>query len=93
MTNELANTLAREKDKFLFGLFKKHGYHRNKVMKLLQKGRISKMVVGETEIYCVDNKEIFSMRTVVKFDDKNHKVTFYYTEVLDDERSTESEDV
>lgn len=85
MINELANTLAREKDKFLFGLFKKHGYHRNKVMKLLQKGRISKMTISDTEIYCVDDTEIFRMRTVVKFDEENYKVTFYYTEVENDE--------
>lgn len=84
MTNELANTIAREKDKFLFELFKKHGYHRCKVMKLLQKGRITTLVQGDIEIYCVDNKELFTIKKVVQFDDENHKVTFYFTEVLND---------
>ena len=90
MTNELANTIAREKDKFLFELFKKHGYHRGKVMKLLHKGRITALVQGDIEIYCVDNKELFTIKKVVQFDDENHKVTFYFTEVVADEDGKQS---
>lgn len=90
MTNELANTIAREKDKFLFELFKKHGYHRGKVMKLLNKGRITALYRGDIEIYCVDNKELFTIKKVVQFDDENHKVTFYFTEVVADEDGKQS---
>lgn len=83
MTNELANRIAREKDKFLFELFKKYGYHRGKVMKLLRKNRISMTVQGDLETYFVDDKKLFTIRKVVKFDDENYRVTFYFTEVLD----------
>ena len=82
MNNELASRIAREKDKFLFELFKKHGYHRGKVMKLLQKQRISMIVQGDIEVYCVDDKELFTIKKIVKFDDENHRVTFYFTEVV-----------
>lgn len=90
MDNELAKTIAREKDKFLFELFKKHGYHLATVMKLLHKGRITALVQGDIEIYCVDNKELFTIKKVVQFDDENHKVTFYFTEVVADEDGKQS---
>lgn len=85
MINELAQRIAHEKDVFLFGLFRKYGYHRAKVMKLLRKKRLSVIVHGDYETYLVDDKKLFRIRKIVNFDDENYKVTFSFKEVAIDE--------
>lgn len=85
MMDELAQRIAHEKDTFLFGLFKKYGYHRAKVMKLLHKKRLSVIVHGDYETYLVDDKKLFRIRKIVNFDDENYKVTFTFKEVAIDE--------
>lgn len=85
MMDELAQRIAHEKDAFLFGLFKKYGYHRAKVMELLHKKRLSVIVHGDYETYLVDDKKLFRIRKIVNFDDENYKVTFSFKEVAIDE--------
>lgn len=85
MIDELAQRIAHEKDSFLFGLFKKYGYHRAKVMKLLRKKRLSVIVHGDYETYLVDDNKLFRVRNIVNFDDENYKVTFGFKEVAIDE--------
>ena len=81
MQNELARKIAAEKDAFLFGVFKKHGYNHAQVMKLLRKKRVTAVIQNNTETYSIDGKELFRIEKVVQMDDENCKVTFLFKEV------------
>lgn len=84
-SNELAQTIAEEKDAILYELFKAHGYTRTKVKKLVANNRIDMLAQGNVETYRIDGKELFSLEKIVKFDDEAHKVTFTFKEVTDNE--------
>lgn len=85
--DELIKRFTEEKENFLFELFEKHGFNRDKVWELAKAGRICiteipTSHVGNREAYCIDGLEIFRIDFVVTCDDKKCKMTFTYKEVM-----------
>ena len=80
--NELSHTIAQEKDKLLFELFKKHGYSRKKVMGAFTRDSVKLMVQGNRETYYIDGKELFTIEKLVQQNDEKHTFTFTFREVI-----------
>lgn len=77
---QFVQKMAKDKNEFLYKIFKRYGYNASRINSLAKAGRIRVVQSLNKEAYFIDNKPIFTVVTYVTADEEKHTVKYTFVE-------------